>query len=129
MRGGVRVHVALVEPRGALGLLRIGMLARDLILVLDAAGDGGREEHEEKDGRPAEAAIAPGFGGVFDRDGQSGRADHYCFVVVPAEYWTSFAFSGSTPSPMLTTTRRPALRSLAAPLSLPRLNAVNGVIS
>ena len=50
-------------------------------------------------------------------------------MVVVAVYWTSLAFRGSTPSPMLTTTRRPAFRSLAAPFCLPRLNVVSGVIS
>src|SRR5687767_12700551 len=134
MRGGMRVHVSLAEPGVALGLLRVSVLTRDLVLVLDAAGDGGDEQNEQESGRPAKAAVAPRLGGVFDRDGQSrrpgdGRGDHCLVVVVEAEYWTSFAFSGSTPSPMLTTTRMPALRSPAAPLSLPRLNAVSGVIS
>src|SRR5687768_8793050 len=132
MRGGMRVHVSLAEPGVALGLLRVSVLTRDLVLVLDAAGDGGYEQNEQESGRPAKAAVAPRLGGVFDRDGQSRRsasADHCFVVVVEAEYWTSLAFSGSTPSPMLTTTRMPALRSAAAPLSLPRLNAVSGVIS
>src|SRR5688572_17470918 len=143
MRGGVRVHVALVEPRVALGLLRVGVLARDLRLMLDAAGDGGNEQEEEDSGRPAEAAVALRFGGVLDRDGQSRPASgslrrgslrrgggHYCFVVeLAAQYWTSSASSGSRPSPMSTPTRMPAFSSAAARLSFPRLNAVNGVIS
>ena len=73
MRGGVRVHVALVEPGVALGSLRVGVLTRDLVLVLDAAGDGGKEQNEQEAGRPAKAAVAPRLGGVFDRDGQSRR--------------------------------------------------------
>ena len=38
-----------------------------------------------------------------------------------AEYCTSLAFSGSTPSPTLTTTRMPALRSDCAPFFVPLL--------
>ena len=50
-------------------------------------------------------------------------------VVIGAEYCTSFAFKGSTPSPMLTTTRMPALRSDCMPFPEPRLNEVIGTIS
>ena len=47
MRGGMRVHVALVEPGVAFGELRVGVLPRDLGLVLSAAGDGGDEKKKE----------------------------------------------------------------------------------
>ncbi len=51
VRGRVRIHVALVEPHVALGLLRVGVLPRDLGLIVNAAGDGGDEE-DEAAGRP-----------------------------------------------------------------------------
>src|SRR5688500_965376 len=114
VRGRMRVHVALVEPGLAFRNLGVGVLPRDLCLMLRPAGDGGKDEDEQQSGRPAESAVAPRLGGVLDRNGQGARKDH-CLVVVPAEYCTSFAFSGSTPSPMFTTTRMPALRSACAP--------------
>ena len=98
MRGGVRVHVALVEPHVPLRLLRIGVLPRDLRLIVNAAGDGGDKKNEKQTGRPAEPAVTPDFGGVLGRKGQRhpafaslrrGRlaAAGHCFaVVVVAEY-------------------------------------------
>ena len=99
MRGGVRVHVALVEPHVPLGLLRVGVLPRDLRLVVNAAGDGGDEEDEQQAGRPAEPAITPDLGGVLDRDGQ-GRA---------------FATLGEAGCPGITASRWSSARSTELP--------------
>jgi hypothetical protein len=85
MRGGMRVHVALVEPHVPFRLLRVGVLPRDVILIVSAAGDGGDEQKEEERGRPAKAAVAPRLGGILDRDGQ-GRRHCFAVVVVVAVY-------------------------------------------
>jgi len=98
MRGGMRVHVALVEPHVPLRSLRVGMLPGDLGLIVNAARNGGDEQKQKQASRPAEPAITPDLGGVLDRNGQSrpafaprrrgrlGRGDHCFAVVVGAEY-------------------------------------------